>query len=67
MDYFVNVLGTFLDIEHVRTLAISGGSESSPISSLIGVLKMNEGPRGLKQHDGEELMTEFSFLSELSL
>ncbi len=32
---------------------------------LICVLKMNE--RGLEQNEGEELMTECSFLSELSL
>ncbi len=34
---------------------------------LIFVLKRNEGLTGLEQHEGEELMTEFLFLSKLSL
>ncbi len=33
----------------------------------ICVPMMNEGLIGLERHDGEILMTEFSFLSELSL
>ncbi len=28
---------------------------------------MNEGLAGLERHEGEQLMTEFSFLGELSL
>ncbi len=34
---------------------------------LICVPKMNGGFTGLEQHEGEELMTEFSFLGEVSL
>ncbi len=33
----------------------------------ICVPKMNEGLTGLERHEGELLMTEFSFLGELSL
>ncbi len=29
-------------------------------------MKKNEGLAGLKQHEGKKLMTEFSFLGELS-
>jgi len=34
---------------------------------LICVLKMNEGLTGVERHEGEELMTELSFLDELTL
>ncbi len=34
---------------------------------LIYVPKMNEGLMGLKRHEGEWLMTEFSFLGEITL
>ncbi len=34
---------------------------------LICVPKMNEGLMGLERHEGEQLMTEFSFLGELTL
>ncbi len=34
---------------------------------LICVLKMNESLTGLERHEGELLMTQFSFLGELSL
>ncbi len=34
---------------------------------LICVPKMNEGLTGLEWHEGEQLMTELSFLGELSL
>ncbi len=67
MDYFNDVLITFLGLEHL--LAVYGGSESSWISSkifLICVPKMNEDFTGLEQHEGEELMPEWSFWGELS-
>ncbi len=35
MDYFTNLLATFLDLDRVRTLAVYGGSESSQIPSKI--------------------------------
>ncbi len=43
-------------------------TESSLIVSNIFfcVLKMNEGLTSLERHEGEQLMTSFSFLSELS-
>ncbi len=34
---------------------------------IICILKMNEGLMGLERHEGESLMTELSFLGELSL
>jgi len=34
---------------------------------LICVLKMNEGLTGVERHEGEYLMTELSFLGELTL
>ncbi len=59
MDYFNNVLPILGGLERVNYIAVYAGSESSRISSkniLICVPKMIEG-----------LMTEFSFLGELSL
>ncbi len=35
MDYFTDLLATFLDLIHVRTLAVYGGSESCQNSSKI--------------------------------
>ncbi len=35
MDYFTDILATFLDLDHVRTLDVYGGSESSRIPSKI--------------------------------
>ncbi len=69
MNYFNNVLTTFLDFDHVRILAVYGRvRELSEFKNiLICVQKMNEGLTGLKRHEGEYLMTEFSFLGELSL
>ncbi len=53
-------------VDRGNIIAVYGGSESSRISSkIICVLKMNEGLMGLERHEGE--LTEFSFLSELSL
>ncbi len=46
MDYFNDLLATFLSLDRVRILAVYGGSESSRNSSkniLICVPKMNEG------------------------
>ncbi len=56
MDYFNNVLTTFLGLERVSCVAVYAGSESSWISSkniLICVPKMNEGLTGLERHEGE--------------
>ncbi len=70
MDYFIDVLTTYLDLEHGSSLDVYSGSESSQISSkniLICVPKMNEGFTGLARHEGEKLMSEISFWDELSL
>ncbi len=69
MDYFNDVLATFLGLERVSCIAVYAGSESSQISSkfiLICIPKMNKGLTGLEHQEGEELMTEFLFLGELS-
>ncbi len=54
MDYFNDVITTFLCLEHVRFIAIYGGSESARISTkiVICVPKMNEGFTGLERHEG---------------
>ncbi len=55
MDYFNDVLATFLDLEGVRILAVYGRvREVSEFikNILICVPKMNEGLTGLKQHEG---------------
>ncbi len=70
MDYFNDVLATFLSLDHVRILAVYGRvRELSEFikNILICVPKINEGLMGLERHEGEQLMTEFSFLGELSL
>ncbi len=70
MDYFNDVLATFLSLDRVRILAVYGRNRelSDFINNIwIGVPKMNEALTGLEQHKGEQLMTEFSFLGELSL
>ncbi len=70
MDYFTDLLATFLSLDRVKTLAVNGGVRELLEfieNILICVLKMNGGLSGLERHEGEQLMTEFSFLGELSL
>ncbi len=70
MDNFNDVLATVLDLDRVRILAVYGRVRELTKfikNILICVPKMNEGLAGLERHEGEWLMTEFSFLSELSL
>ncbi len=70
MDYFNNVLTTFLGLERGSYIAVYSESESSRISSkkiLICVTKMNDSLKGWEQHEAKELMTEFSYLGELYL
>ncbi len=53
MDYFNNVLTTFMGLEHF--FAVYAGSESSRISfknTLICVPKTNEGLTGLERYEG---------------
>ncbi len=53
MDYFNDILTTFLGLEHVSCVAVYGASESSRISSKKSVPEMNEGLTGLERHEGE--------------
>ncbi len=56
MDYFNNVLTTFLGLKCVSCVAVYAGSESSRISSkiiFIFVPKINKGLTDLERHEGE--------------
>ncbi len=56
MDYFKNLLATFLSLDRVRILAVYGRVRelSECIKKiLIYVPKMNEDLTGLEQHEGE--------------
>ncbi len=55
MDYFNEVLSTFLDIEHFSCVAVYAGSESSDFikNIMICISKINECLTGLVQHEGE--------------
>ncbi len=56
MDYFNNVLATFLSLDRVRILAVYGRDKelSECITNiLICVLKMNKGLTGFERHEGE--------------
>ncbi len=55
MDYFSDVLTTFLVLERVICIAVWSGRKLSYliISILICVVKMNEGLMGLERHEGE--------------
>ncbi len=55
MDYFNNLLATFLSLDSVRILAVYGGSESSVSfkNILICVPKKNKGLKGLERYEGE--------------
>ncbi len=60
MDYFNDVLTTFLGLERSSCFAVYAGSESSRIPSkninsisITCVLKMDEGLMGLERHEGE--------------
>ncbi len=56
MDYFNDLLATFLSLHRVRILAVYGSVRelSECIKTiLICVPKMNEGLTGLERHDGE--------------
>ncbi len=58
MDYFNNVLTTFLGLECVSWVAVFAGSELRRLSDfikniLICVPKMNEGLTGSERHESE--------------
>ncbi len=70
MDYFTDLLATFLELGKVQLYCclwrVRQLSDSIK-NNLICVPKMTEGLTGFKRHEGEKLMTEFSFLGELTL
>ncbi len=53
MDYFNNVLITFLGFDRCSSLAIYVGSDNLIKNILICVQKMNEGLTGLERYEGE--------------
>ncbi len=56
MDYFNDVLATFLDLDRVRIFAVFGRLRELPEFIkyiLIFVLKMNKGLTSLESHEGE--------------
>ncbi len=64
MDYFNDLLTMFLDLDHVRILAVYLRVRELLEfikNILICVLKINQGLTDLERHEGEELMTEISF------
>ncbi len=65
MDYFNNVLTSFLNLEHSSCVSVCRVKKLSDFikNIFICVLKMNEGLKGLEWH--ECLMTEFLFFGEL--
>ncbi len=70
MDYFTDLLAVFLDVERVNSIAVYGRvRELSEFikNILICVPKMNGGLAGLERHEGEKLMTEFSFWGGVTL
>ncbi len=55
MDYFADILATFLDIDRGSNLAVYAGSELSDfIKNILNcVPKMNEGRTALERHEDE--------------
>ncbi len=70
MDYFTNVLATFLDIDRVSYIAVYGRDRelSESIKNILNcVPKTNEAFTGLERHGGKWLMTKFSFWGGVTL
>ncbi len=61
MDYFNNVITTFLGIDHGSGSCLWRVRKLLDFikNILICLLKMNKGLVGLEQHEGEKLKTEF--------
>ncbi len=56
MDYFTNVLATFLDLDRINYIAVYGGVRELTgciKNILICVLKLNKGLTGLERYEGE--------------
>ncbi len=70
MDYFTDVLATFLDVDRVYYIAVYGRVRelSECIKNiLICVPKTNKAFTGLERHGGKWLMTKFSFWGGVTL
>jgi len=70
LSVFTNVFNNFLGRQVSITIEAYGGviELSDLIKNIfICVVKMNESLTGLEQHEGESLLTEFSFLGKISL
>ncbi len=65
MDYFNDLLATFLSFDHVRILAVYWRIREN--QKYLNLFSENERFSGLERHEGELIMTEFSLLGELSL
>ncbi len=69
MDYFTNVLFTFLDLGTLQLCCcLWRDLEHSDLikNILICVSEMNEGLTGLERHEGEQLMSRISFKFSVS-
>ncbi len=54
MDYFNDLLATFLDLDRGRILAVYAGSENTQNSSkIMNLCSEDEGLTGLERHEGE--------------
>ncbi len=68
-DYFKDVLTTFLGLELVSCVAAFGGSESTKSSNYLNLSSKDSVKvlTGLERHEGDKIITDCSFLSELTL
>ncbi len=57
MDYFTDLLATFLDLDHGNYIAVYGRVRELPESILIRVPKMKGGLKSLERHVGIPLNT----------
>ncbi len=64
MDNFTDVLDTFLDLKTLQLHCCCGAVYQKYLNLCS---EDDEGLTGLELHEGEYLMTEFSFLGELTL
>ncbi len=70
MDYFTDLLATFLDVDRVNYIAVyvrARELSESIKNILICVPKMNETFTGLERHGGKWLMTTFPFWGGVTL
>ncbi len=67
MDSFTDLLATFLDADRLNYIAVYGRVREHSECIKNCVLKMNEGLTGLERHEGEQLITKYTFWGEVSL